>query len=262
MKGLLPALKKASPTILTCIGAVGVVATAVLAVRATPKATRLIRQKEIEVNEQNLHPEDDRDLTVAEVIQTTWKEYIPAVAVGGATIACIFGANVLNRKQIASITGAYILLDQAYKKYKDKIIELFDAETDQKIRAEVAKDIYKEQKPEKTDSDEDDGKLLFYEEHYGRYFRRKMEEVMDAEYRINRDLAKHGEASLADFYDYLGLDETEIGDALGWNQEVICDFYNPSWIDFEHDLVKMDDGMECYIINILVKPQKGYDVPF
>lgn len=29
-------LRKASPTILTCIGAVGVVATAVLAVKATP----------------------------------------------------------------------------------------------------------------------------------------------------------------------------------------------------------------------------------
>ena len=31
-------LKKASPTILTCIGAAGVVATAALAVKATPKA--------------------------------------------------------------------------------------------------------------------------------------------------------------------------------------------------------------------------------
>ena len=37
------ALKKASPTILTCIGAVGVVATAVLAVKATPKALEMVR---------------------------------------------------------------------------------------------------------------------------------------------------------------------------------------------------------------------------
>ena len=36
-------LKKASPTILTCIGATGVVATAVLAVKATPKADSLIK---------------------------------------------------------------------------------------------------------------------------------------------------------------------------------------------------------------------------
>ena len=33
-------LKKASPTILTCIGAAGVVATAVMAAKATPKADR------------------------------------------------------------------------------------------------------------------------------------------------------------------------------------------------------------------------------
>lgn len=37
------ALKKASPTVLTCIGAVGVVATAVLAVKATPKALELVK---------------------------------------------------------------------------------------------------------------------------------------------------------------------------------------------------------------------------
>ena len=36
-------LKKASPTILTCIGAAGVLATAVLAVKATPKADSLIK---------------------------------------------------------------------------------------------------------------------------------------------------------------------------------------------------------------------------
>lgn len=35
-------LKKASPTILTCIGAAGVVATAVLAVKATPKADTIV----------------------------------------------------------------------------------------------------------------------------------------------------------------------------------------------------------------------------
>ena len=35
-------LKRGSPTILTCVGAVGFVATVVMAVRATPKAVKLI----------------------------------------------------------------------------------------------------------------------------------------------------------------------------------------------------------------------------
>lgn len=36
-------LKHGSPTILTCLGAIGVVATSVLAIQATPKAVRKIR---------------------------------------------------------------------------------------------------------------------------------------------------------------------------------------------------------------------------
>ena len=258
MKGLVPQLKKASPTILTCIGAIGVVATAVLAVKATPKVLQLIEEEEKGTFE---------ELKPIEKVQVAWKEYIPAAAVGAATIIAIFGANVLNRKQIASVTGAYILLDQTYKKYKDKVVELYGKETDQKVRAEVAKDIYEEKKPETPEKSDkkgpdDDETLLFYEEHYGQYFHRKLIEVMDAEYRINKKLAQDGEASLNDFYEYLGLDPIEVGDAMGWSQEAICDFYNPSWIDFDHELVTMEDGMECYVINILVKPLRDYDVPW
>lgn len=267
MKGIVPILKKHAPTILSFVAAAGVVGTAVLAVKATPKAVSLLRCKEVEVNEQNARPEDDRELTAVEVVQTVWKEYIPAAAAGVATIVAIFGANVLNKRQIASVTGAYILLDQTYKKYKDKVVELYGKETDQKVRAEVAKDIYEEKKPEAPEKSDkkgtdDDETLLFYEEHYGQYFHRKLIEVMDAEYRINKKLAQDGEASLNDFYEYLGLDPIEVGDAMGWSQEAICDFYNPSWIDFDHELVTMEDGMECYVINILVKPLRGYDVPW
>ena len=41
-------LKRSSPTILTCLGAVGVVVTTVMAVKATSKVTRLIEQAEVE----------------------------------------------------------------------------------------------------------------------------------------------------------------------------------------------------------------------
>lgn len=257
MKSMVPFLKKHSPTILTIVGATGVIATAVTAVRATPKALILIDRAE---QEKKIETGELVGLTPIEVAQAAWKPYIPSVLIGAATITCIFGANVLNRRQQAAITSAYILLERTYKSYKDKVIELYGKETDQKVRAEVAKDEYQEQKP--SENDADDGKLLFYEEHYGHYFRRSMEEVIDAEYRINRDLAQKGEASLSDFYEYLGLDESEIGNALGWTQEIICDYSQPAWIDFEHELVQMDDGMECYIINILFKPIRGYDVPF
>lgn len=62
-------LRKASPTILTCLGAIGVVGTAVLSVQATPKAMVLIKAKKDEVKTDKLTPQ--------ELIEATWKCYIP-----------------------------------------------------------------------------------------------------------------------------------------------------------------------------------------
>lgn len=96
------ALKKASPTILTCLGAIGVVVTAVLAVKATPKAMEMVK-----ADSRKNHDGDPNAATKVEVIKSCWKCYIPAVVTGTATITCIFGANVLNRRQQASLTSAY-----------------------------------------------------------------------------------------------------------------------------------------------------------
>ena len=98
-------LKKASPTILTCIGAAGVVATAVLAVKATPKADSLIK-----ADSRRNHDGDPYAATKLEAVKSCWKCYIPAAATGVATIICIFGANTLNKKQQASLASAYALV--------------------------------------------------------------------------------------------------------------------------------------------------------
>lgn len=102
-------LKKASPTILTCIGAAGVVATAVLAVKATPKADSLIK-----ADSRRNHDGDPYAATKLEAVKSCWKCYIPAAATGVATIICIFGANTLNKKQQASLASAYALVNRSY----------------------------------------------------------------------------------------------------------------------------------------------------
>ena len=83
-------LRRSSPTILTVLGIVGVVGTAVTAVRATPKAMRLIKAKKDEL-------ETDK-LTPVELVQTTWKCYIPSVLVGVGTVACIIGIGVMDKR--------------------------------------------------------------------------------------------------------------------------------------------------------------------
>lgn len=77
------AFKKATPTILTCISAAGVVVTVVLAVKATPKALKCI-EKEKEVK----NAENGENLTRMETIAACWRCYIPAAATGIATIGC------------------------------------------------------------------------------------------------------------------------------------------------------------------------------
>lgn len=107
-------LKKASPTILTCIGAAGVVATAVLAVKATPKADSLIK-----ADSRRNHDGDPYAATKLEAVKSCWKCYIPAAATGVATIICIFGANTLNKKQQASLASAYALVNRSYHRLLD-----------------------------------------------------------------------------------------------------------------------------------------------
>ena len=134
-------LRKASPTILSGLGAAGVIVTSVLAVRATPKALRKIR-----ADSKTNHDGDPEAYNKLEAVKSAWACYIPAAISGTATIFCIFGANVLNKRQQAALTSAYALLNDSYNNYKDKLKELYGEEAHQKIvdaiAAEKAKDVY------------------------------------------------------------------------------------------------------------------------
>lgn len=125
-------LKKFSPTVLSCAGAVGVVGTSVLAVKATPKALRKIR-----ADSRNAHNDPDA-YTKLEAFQSAWIYYIPSVVMGAATMICIFGANILNKHQQAAITSAYALLNDAYQDYKDKLKELYGEDAHRKIMEAIA----------------------------------------------------------------------------------------------------------------------------
>lgn len=105
-------LRKASPTILSGLGAAGVIVTSVLAVRATPKALRKIR-----ADSKTNHDGDPEAYSKLEAVKSAWVCYIPAAISGTATIFCIFGANVLNKRQQAALTSAYALLNDSYNNY-------------------------------------------------------------------------------------------------------------------------------------------------
>lgn len=246
-------LKKAAPTILTFVSATGVVVTAVLTAKATPKALKCLEDAKIEKMSEN-----GENLTRMETIGACWMSYAPAAIVGIATIGCIFSANALNKRQQAALVSAYTMVSKSYNEYKQKVKEVCGVEAHQRVMAALAAEkstnppLFAESMCELTslnfeDSGEDE--RLFYDAISKRYFQATISQVLQAEYHINRNFALGGGfTTLNQFYEFLGISGVDGGDEIGWM--VSDDFY---WVDFNHQKTIIDDGLngdiECYIID-------------
>lgn len=242
------------PTILTCLGGVGTVFTAITAATATPKALKLIKRAE----EDKTAP-----LTKCEKIKVAAPTYIPTVLLGISTLGCIFGSNAVSKYYQASLVSAYTLIDSSYKEYKSKLKELYGAEAHEKIvdaiAAERATDVHISSGYMFSDCDlsvEARGSepKLFYDEFSKRYFESTIEQVLTAEYHLNRNYVLRGSADLNELYEFLGLKPTEHGSTVGWapiDEGML-------WIEFNHHKTVMDDGLECYILELPFAPSADY----
>lgn len=237
-------LKRNAPTILTCVGGVGVIATAVTAVKATPKAMQLLELAE---------KQKGGSLTNLEKFKIAGPVYIPSIVIGVSTLACVFGANALNKRQQASLMSAYAMLDSSYKEYKSKVNEVYGDEASNQVVEKVAEDKYN------PDIVEGDGTQLFYDEFSGRFFRSTMDKVLWAEYELNRDLVMRDWATINDLYDYLKLPKVDGGDLIGWSPGMNMDMYWQSWVDFSNRKTVTDDGKEYYIITIFQEPVMDFE---
>lgn len=238
-------LNRNAATILTCIGGIGVVGTVAVAIKDTPKAMQLLEEAKAKKKE---------ELTKFEVVKAAAPAYVPTLLLGVGTLACIFGANAWNKHKQASLISAYALLDTSYKNYKQKVGELYGDAANVRVREEIAKDEYEE-----NDISVNDDKVLFFDDFSGRYFESTIEAVQRAEYRINRELSMRDWATVNEFYDMLGLDHIAGGDDIGWSTGMNFDYYWQQWIDFNHEKVVQDDGLECYILVMMHEPAMGFD---
>lgn len=237
-------------TILTYAGGIGVVATSVMAVKATPKALTKLEEA---------RKEKEEDLTKMEVVRVAGPSYIPAAVVGASTIVCIFGANILNKRHQAALASAYALVDNAFKEYKGKVKEIHGEEGHNEIvnaiMVEKANDVSVHGAYLCTDCDltKDEAcgdPVLFYDEHSNRYFEATIEQVINAEYHLNRNYILRGYSYLNELYEFLGLETTDYGSVLGWTPTDEGEY----WIEFNHRKVELDDGLECYILEMPFEP--------
>lgn len=241
------AVVKHSPAILTGIGITGMITTAVLAVKATPKALDVIA----DIKER--HEEDaDKKAVTKEFITKVTPLYIPAVISGVASAACVIGANSIHSKRNAVLAAAYTISDTAYREYREKVVETMGEKKDKMVKDEIAKDkLHNDPVQNHEVIVTKQGTTLCYDGTFGRYFRSDKETIMRAITRINRMIVTDMYASLNDFYDEIDIPPVRIGDEIGWN-------IDDGEIDISFSSQLADDGTPCLVISYNVAPKYEY----
>lgn len=248
-KGLINDIKKTmirkSPEILVGIGIAGMITTTVLAVKATPKALKLIREKEEELGVEKL--------TAGETVKTAWKCYIPAVATCALSTACIIGSSTVHTKRNAAIAAAYELSQKALVDYKDAVIETIGEKKEQVVKEKIAEKRLKEDPVSKKEVIlTGKGSTLCYESLSGRYFESDMESIKHAVNVLNAQMLDDMYVSLNDFYDLIGLSYTDMGEKLGWS-------IDDGLVETSFSAKTTDDGQLCLVLDYSTQPKYNFD---
>lgn len=239
-------MSKRSPEILMGIGIAGMITTTVLAVKATPKALKLIEEAQAE--------QEDL-MTPVEKTKACWKCYIPAVTTCVFSVACIIGGNSVHARRNAGLAAAYKLSETALTEYRDKVIETFGEKKEKQVREKVDKDRLEKNPVNKADVTVTNSQYntLCYDPLSGRYFYSDIEHIKRSENKLNKSMVHdiNGYVSVNDLYDELDLPHTDIGYDLGWNVDKgLLD------IDFTSQIAA--DGTPCIVLNYNVAPRYGY----
>lgn len=211
-------LQKSSPTTLFVAGAVGVVATAVLASRATLKAAEIVENFKTE--DPYLEAGNKEKVALAGSIV---KAYAPTVAVGVLTIGALTGSHRILTVRNTTLTAAYASLTDVYERYQARVAAEIGSEKEQAIRQDITKKTI-----------DDNGKPLKYRaagpaqiSPYARFFDETCSSYTQSpeqnllflrcqqDYANNR-LRARGHVFLNEVYDSLGLSRTGAGAVVGW----------------------------------------------
>lgn len=240
-------ITKHSPEILTGIGIAGMITTTILAVKATPKAIKLLEEEALEKD----IPKED--LTIKEKVKTTWKCYIPSAVTCTTSIACLIGASSVNAKRIAAIATAYNLSETALNEYREKVVETIGEKKEKLVRDKVAEKHVSDRPVSNTEIImTEKGNTLCFDPISGRYFRSDMDKIKKAKNDINWRLLNDMYVSLNEFYDELGLAPTSLGDELGW-------VVDKGKIDIYFSSQLTDEGEPCLVMEYSIAPKYDYD---
>lgn len=238
--------KKYSPEILMVTGIVGIVASGVMACRATLKVNEVIDDAKNsietvhevletpEMKEKYTEEDGKKDLAII-YVQTgvkLAKLYGPSVLLAAASIGCMVGSNRILSKRNVALAAAYATVDRGFKEYRGRVIERFGKDLDRELRYNIkAKEI------EEISIDEDGKETVIKKtvdtmdpNHYSPYSivfddgnkgwdkdpeLTKFFLIQQQNY-ANDLLKARGHLFLNEVYDLLGAKRTKAGAQVGW----------------------------------------------
>ena len=253
---------KALPFILTGVGVAGTIGSTVLAAKEGPKYQKAL--------------EENKEMTTGQKIITAGKIFAPAIGCVIVSAACQIGALGLGLKAQANFAGAYIALQEAYKKYRKTNFKVNGKEADDAVMAKIAEECNADSSNEKTDicnsevdtsSDESktnsdgvrtdkDGEVL-HKFHFvltGSEFEASWKKVLEVEAMMNSFLMELGSCVVNDYLDMLDLPfDNDCGDQ-GWCEEMLQEDYAEKGLKFDYPEVPDSDGNKVIMIYPEVPP--------
>jgi hypothetical protein len=243
-----------SPTILTSIGTVGVITTAVLAAGGAYKASRIILEEQAYLDKtptpatMNGHPA--HQLTKKEKAQLTWMYYLPAVGSAALTCGAIIGANRIADSRTAAMAAAFTMSEKALVEYKDKVVETFGKTKGDRVQDAVMQDRVAQSPVPQGLVVMTGQKQLCYDAWTDRYFHSTMEDLKKAQNDLNHRILSDNYASLSDFYSLIGLPPTQGSDDIGWNVDKLLEINFTTCIS--------PDQIPAIAMDYRVEPIRGF----
>ena len=230
--------RKHSPEILTGLGVVGMIATTITAVTATPKALELI----------NENKDENGYISKKDTIKVAWKQYIPSSIIGIASIACIVGSNKVSLHRSALLAAACSISEEKLKEYKSKVVDVLG---EKKEKEDVYESIIQDRiddSPTPTCEPKKSDDILFYDVWSGRYFYSDRNKVDRAVNELNSIFLQADQVCLNDFYDSINLDRNQFGYICGWNRQTT------KLIEIRYSSHIAKDGNPCLAVDFFQDP--------
>lgn len=239
--------KKHSPEILVGAGVVGVVASAVMACKATTKLSGILDEGKNQVEQihgyiekngfSEKYTEEDSKKDLAIVYAQTGvklvKLYAPAVVLGGVSIAAILGGHNILRKRNIALSAAYVAVDKSFKEYRSRVVDRFGKELDKELRYNIKAKEFEETVVDAKGKEKVEKKTVNVVEDpnmysdYARFFDEScVGWEKDPELNLmflkkqqnyaNDRLKAKGYLFLNEVYEMLGLQPSKAGQIVGW----------------------------------------------